>query len=199
MLRATLILQTWTLQTWRVHVHFCNKHFDYENLISWYIFIIASNLGDRVFHKFCKSFSLRFLKKPIEHEADSFKTRNDSSPYTDNKVSYKPESAQLNKYVWTLKIRFYSCWNFVFQNSFYIFLWFKTCVLNSRSGSSSWRSNSERSRRIDTVPKSKCKLRENQISSDSQVRFLKKIYIVVCSCSVKICKRQSIVIWIIAE
>lgn len=98
-----------------------------ENIVS------ASNLGDRVFHKFCKSFSLRFLKKPIEHEADSFKTRNDSSPYTDNKVSYKPESAQLNK-----------------------------------SGSSSWRSNSERSRRIDTVPKSKCKLRENQISSDSQ-------------------------------
>lgn len=89
----------WALLVWHVDVHFCNKHFNYENLILWYIFIIASNLGDRVFHKFCKSFSLRFLKKPIEHETDSIKTRNDISPFTDNKVSYKPEDAQLNKYV----------------------------------------------------------------------------------------------------
>lgn len=66
-------------------------------LFHYFYFIIGSNLGDRVFHKFCKSFSLRFLRKPADHEAENLKTSNDCSPCTD-KIICEPGGTQLLRY-----------------------------------------------------------------------------------------------------
>ncbi|XP_065221150.1 uncharacterized protein RhoGEF3 isoform X2 [Planococcus citri] len=53
-----------------------------ENIVS------SSNLGDRVFHKFCKSFSLRFLRKPSDAEDDDHKSMSNGS--SSNKVFCEP-------------------------------------------------------------------------------------------------------------